>query len=618
MLPRPAPLPMPVQSLWQKSSSPSVHDHCSLLRLLVLAMALLAASVFAWLLYDVVSVSQRTWLQDLFLVLCTLCFVGVTVGTACAVVGVISMVVGTRARTFKLASEDPLLRKRTALLFPIYHEQIANIAATIESIGEQLTKVGVGDAFDVFVLSDSRRLETCAQEEVAFRLLRHRLQPKINVYFRCRADNAGKKAGNIADWIRHFGGAYEHFVILDADSIMSAATLIRLAAAMEQNQRVGLIQTSPRLLAGNSIFARLQQFAANTYGGVIAAGLAAWCQESGNYWGHNAIVRTKAFAATAGLPVLSGEPPFGGHIQSHDFVEAALLRRAGWEVRLVPDVTGSYEGGPPTLIDAAIRDRRWAQGNLQHLRILAASRLPWMSRVHLAMGAFAYLASPLWFLSLLVGTILSIQGKLVLPRYFSENVTLFPIWPVFDTTAALHLFMGVVLVVLLQKLLGLGKTIAASCDARSRFRLVAGSLIEIVTSTLIAPIFMILQTSAVLAILCGRDSGWNAQRRNEVPPWSEFVRFHLRHHLIGLALVVVCGLVSIHMLAWMSPIILGLLFSPLISWLTAKPAPGWLARVLSASDELEPPPILELVSRKTIEWTQLLAEYTDIREMKAA
>ena len=174
--------------------------------------------------------------------------------------------------------------------------------------------------------------------------------------------------------MERFGGAYESFIIFDADSVMSASTVLTLANTLIANPKVALIQTSPRLVGATTLFGRLQQFAVAHYGPVFSAGFAAWHQGSGNYWGHNAIVRTRAFAEAAGLPILHGSPPLGGYIQSHDFVEAAFLRRAGWQVWMLPDLMGSYEGCPPTLIDTAVRDRRWAQGNLQHIRIVTASR----------------------------------------------------------------------------------------------------------------------------------------------------------------------------------------------------------------------------------------------------
>ena len=284
--------------------------------------------------------------------------------------------------------------------------------------------------------------------------MRRALPRDVHVYYRARSENIGKKAGNIADWVERFGGAYEFFIILDADSVMSGALIVQLAALMASNPRTALIQTVPRLVGANTLFARLQQFAVAFYGPVIAAGFAAWHQESGNYWGHNAILRTRAFAQSAGLPTLPGPPPLGGHIQSHDFVEAAFLRRAGWQVWMLPDLQGSYEGCPPTLIDVAVRDRRWAQGNFQHLRIVRAGGLPWVSRLHLAMGTYTYLASALWALSLVIGVVLSVQSAYTLPVYFPDEKTLFPVWPVIDPTKALYLFLGTVAVVLLPKVLG--------------------------------------------------------------------------------------------------------------------------------------------------------------------
>ena len=167
-----------------------------------------------------------------------------------------------------------------------------------------------------------------------------------------------------------FGGAYAQFLILDADSLMTGETLVRLAGAMERHPDVGLIQTLPIITGAATLFARVQQFAGRVYGPLIAHGIAWWHGAEGNYWGHNAMIRTRAFAEQAGLPELAGRKPFGGPIMSHDFVEAALMRRGGWAVHMVPGVRGSYEEVPPTLTDLAVRDRRWCQGNLQHLAVL--------------------------------------------------------------------------------------------------------------------------------------------------------------------------------------------------------------------------------------------------------
>jgi membrane glycosyltransferase len=385
-------------------------------------------------------------------------------------------------------------------------------------------------------------------------------------------------------------------MILDADSIMSIDALLRLACAMDANPRAALIQTVPRLVGGQSLFARLQQFAAGYYGPIVSAGLAAWHGPGGNYWGHNAMIRTKAFATSAGLPALSGAPPLGGLILSHDFVEAALLRRAGWEVHMTPSLAGSYEGCPPTLSDLIVRDRRWAQGNLQHLRLLGVPGLPLLSRVHLGMGAVSYLASPIWALTLLVGVALAAQAKYATPIYFGSQVSLFPKWPVFDAQKALGLFFATVLVVHLPKLLG-GAWALRNRGERLRnggtVRVVLGVLLESILSTLIAPVLMMTQTRAVTSIVMHRDAGWSAQQR--VGAEASLLQYVVRHrwHIAwGLAVGAVCWAVSQAVFLWMSPIIIGLLLAAPIACVSAKPAPHYLATLLATTEERQVPPLL--------------------------
>ena len=243
-------------------------------------------------------------------------------------------------------------------------------------------------------------------------------------------------------------------VILDADSLMTGEALVQLVAAMEAHPQVGLIQTLPLVVNRHTLFARAQQFAARVYGPVIAAGVAYWHRGDSSYWGHNAIIRTRAFIAHAGLPDLPGQPPFGGPILSHDFVEAALLRRAGWKVYLVPEITGSYEESPPSLLDFADRDRRWCQGNLQHSRLLTARGLYWLSRLHLVLGIMSYLASPIWLLFIILGLLLALQAHFLRPEYFPQEFALFPTWPVFDPERAVRLFSGTMGVLLAPKLFG--------------------------------------------------------------------------------------------------------------------------------------------------------------------
>lgn len=610
LLPAGSPLEMPVQDL-RLHTRAVARDALTWSRATLLLLAGAATCAFAISLYQILSVAKLTVLQGVFLVLCTLCFGWIALGTSSAILGFVSFLRSGWASPVTPASATTRA-ERTALLFPVYHEDVARIAATIEAIANELVALGAEQRFDAFVLSDTRTGDIRARELRAVRFLRRQLRSRVSVYYRARSQNLGKKAGNIADWVRRFGGAYQSFIILDADSIMSGTLLVHLQSVMASNSKVGLIQTVPRLVGASTLFARLQQFAVAFYGPVVAAGFAAWHQQSGNYWGHNAIVRTRAFAQAAGLPELSGGPPLGGQIQSHDFVEAAFLRRAGWEVRMFPHLHGSYEGSPPTLVDLAIRDRRWAQGNLQHLRIVGASGLPWVSRLHLAMGTYAYLASALWALSLAVGVALAVQSAYTLPVYFPDTKTLFPIWPVIDPVKALYLFVGTITIVVLPKALGVVVACVCSHPDAGRpglGRLLLGAFVETLASILITPVLMLTQTSAVIEILRGKDSGWSVQRRaGEPPELSELVRFHVWHQLVGIGLATVCAMVSVFVIAWMSPIILGLLLSLAISHFTSQASPAWLAKALATPEDIRPPAIVAAVDEAFPRWAALLVK----------
>jgi membrane glycosyltransferase len=605
LLPAGSPLPMPVQPLRPFATSKPASDRMTGARLVLLLLSVSAAAAFAYFLYEVLSIVRVTVLQGVFLVLCTLCFGWIALGSSSALLG-FARASGLMRRN-SLSGAVSLPSQPTALLFPVYNEDTARIAATIEAMATELSAGGDEGQFDFFVLSDSRDPRAKTRELRAIRLLRKVLQNRIRIFYRARVENVGKKAGNIAEWVERFGGGYESFIILDADSVMSASAVLELRSRLSANPRVALIQTVPRLVGARTLFAQLQQFAVAIYGPVVSAGFAAWHQGSGNYWGHNAIIRTQAFATAAGLPSIPGRPPLGGHIQSHDFVEAAFLRRAGWEVWMLPELQGSYEGCPPTLIDTAVRDRRWAQGNLQHMRVIGAAGLPWVSRMHLAMGAYGYFASVFWALSLVVGVILAIQSVYTLPVYFSDERTLFPIWPVIDPVKALYVFLATILVVLLPKLLGLVAAFLRGDSAARRGWCLLGVVAETAFSILLAPIFMLTQTRAVAEVLMGKDSGWGAQQREgSLTGLREAFRFHRGHLFVGFVGTSICALVSPYVLAWMAPILLGLILSVALSVVTSRAPPVWLAHALATAESIRPPPICGAVELLHAKWTDLL------------
>ena len=491
------------------------------------------------------------------------------------------------------------LAGRTALLMPIYNEAPARVMAALEALHGEVANLGATAKFDFFILSDTRDPDAWIAEEAAFLMLRQRTGGSI--YYRRRAQNTERKAGNIASWIASWGGAYDHFLILDADSVMTGEAVLRLAAAMERTPSAGLLQTLPVIVGSRTLFARMQQFAGRLYGPVIAHGITWWHGSEGNYWGHNAIIRTRAFAEAAGLPTLPGRKPFGGHIMSHDFVEAALLRRAGWGVHMLPVLSGSYEEGPPSLADVSVRDRRWCQGNLQHAAVLPTRGLHWVSRLHLMMGIGAYGTAPLWLVFLLAGILLSLQSRFVLPDYFPAAPSLFPAWPVVDPVRSRWVFILTMSVLLGPKLLA---ALAGILRERRAFggalRIVAGVLIETILAGLIAPVAMLTQSAAVVSILSGRDGGWSPQRREDgLVPLREVAWRYWPHTVAGLMMAVASALVSVPLLLWMLPVVLGLgLAIPLASW-TAKRSPAsWLRRVglLSTPEERAPPPVLSAVA----------------------
>ena len=275
---------------------------------------------------------------------------------------------------------------RTAVIMPIYNEDTTRVFAGLDVVWSSLEARAEQAAFDLFVLSDTRKPEIGAAEELAWARLVERHEAQGRIFYRRRKENLRRKAGNIADFVQPWGGAYDYAIVLDADSIMSGHALVTLAQMMDVHPEAGIIQALPTPAGRETLFARLIQFAARLNSLMLASGLAFWQLGEGNYWGHNAILRLRSFAAYCDLPTLPGKAPLGGDILSHDFVEAAFMRRAGFKVWLLTDLGGSFEEVPSNVVDFAARDRRWAQGNLQHLGLLPMRGLHWLSRLHLITG----------------------------------------------------------------------------------------------------------------------------------------------------------------------------------------------------------------------------------------
>jgi membrane glycosyltransferase len=470
---------------------------------------------------------------------------------------------------------------RTALVMPIYHEDPEQVGVRIAAIYRSVAGTGKLDRFDLFILSDSREPAVINAEEALWARLCAELDAGGRLFYRNRAESRGRKAGNIADFCRRWGRRYRYLVVLDADSVMSGATLVRLVRLMEANPAAGLIQTVPRPVGGATPLARILQFSASLYGPMLAAGLNYWFQGDGNYWGHNAIIRTDAFMANAGLPTLPGSPPFGGEILSHDFVEAALLRRAGWGVWLVPDLGGSYEQLPPSLSELINRDRRWCQGNLQHLRVLAIKGLRPASRAHLLTGAIAYLASPLW-LTLLVLTCLEAARAGLMPWVYFTDADLGPVWPVARRAELLGLLAATLGMLMLPRFLALFQALVRPARRRAfdgAARLIRSVFGELAFSVLMAPILMVQHTRVVLATVLGWRAPWNGQQRGAcAEDWADAAVRYGGCTLFGLLWAVGVHLTAPDLLPWLSPVLTGLLLAVPIGVLSSRPRLGLAAR----------------------------------------
>jgi membrane glycosyltransferase len=571
----------------------------------LLATGMLVAGIYAWL-----SEMGMTGLEWALLSMIGATFVWVTLSVSTVGVAIAGLV----ARETAIArSGDAVAALDVALLVPVYNEEASavfgNAAAMIDDLARQNSK----HRFKLFILSDTRD-EAIADEEIrAFASLKARVPQGIAIHYRRRAMNTDKKVGNLVDWITGWGAAYEAMLVLDADSLMTGGAINRLADELSVDPDAGLIQTFPVLIGAKTVFARLQQFSNIAYGWLLAEGLAKWARGEGNYWGHNAIIRTRAFAASAGLPHLRGRDGKAELILSHDFVEAGLLRRAGWRVRFLPRLTGSFEETPGTLIDYVLRDQRWCQGNMQHLRLLGTAGLHPVSRFHLFHGAASYLLSPAWFCLLIIWALLGKDSETNVIRYFNETNPLFPDWP----PAMSHIDSAVFLIIMYAMLLT-PKLVGAAIIAihpkatkvyGGRAAFLGAFLIEVVLSIAYAPVMMIQQSRAVLRVLLGRSSQWSTQARaGRAYPLVTLAKFHWVETLLGLTLTIglLSGLVSL----WLIPIAASLLLAVPLSALSAVPVDRLLPKrlQLNSPNTLREPAIVTRARSERLRLSSLLSK----------
>ncbi len=539
------------------------------MRRMALVMLVIASAVCAAvLLYHTEMVgSAHPVLHFIQLVLFALLLGWVTAGFVTALMG---LWVLWRADPYAL-SADAARRQalshdaRTAIIMPICNEPVGPVFAGLRATCESLADSEGSDLFDVYVLSDSYNPAICAQELAAWSTLQQQLGERCRIYYRLRQRRTRRKAGNVADFCRRWGRNYRYMVVLDADSVMSGETITTLVRLMEANPKAGIIQTAPRACGVQTLHARAQQFAGRVVGRLFTAGMMYWQLGESHYWGHNAIIRVEPFMQHCALAKLSGRGGLSGEILSHDFVEAALMRRAGYYTWLTTDLEGSYEQQPSNLMEELQRDRRWCQGNLMNFRLITEPGFQPVHRAMLFTGAMAYVSAPLWLCFLLA----SLSLRLLEPHTGSTGF-----FSYLQMSPPLQWLWGLTLTLLfLPRVLAVGAVLLRGEQPAygGAAALIKSSILEAVLSALQAPIRMMAHTLFVVTALTGLNLEWKSpQRESQSILWRDaFQRF------VPIMVAVGCGLsATFHAyhdaVWWLLPVGLPLLLAAPLAVLTSE------------------------------------------------
>ena len=566
-------------------------------RTILLALVLGQTWIATYYMTAVLPYHGGHWLEVLILVLYAVLFAWVSAGFWTAMMGFLQLLVGRDRYSINgsAAPDQPLDDNgRTAILVPIANENVPRVIAGLRATYDSVARTGQLKHFDFFILSDTSDPETRVAELQAWLQLCRDVDGFGRIFYRRRQHRIKRKSGNIADFCRRWGSNYRYMVILDADSVMSGSCLVRLSQLMEANPGAGIIQTAPRAAGRETMYSRIQQFATRVYGPLFTAGLHFWQLGESHYWGHNAIIRVAPFIRHCSLPRLSGSGALSGEILSHDFVEAALMRRAGWSVWIAYDLPGSYEEMPPNLLDELKRDRRWCQGNLQNFRLFLTQGLHPAHRAVFMTGVMAYLSAPLWFVSLCLSTaLLGLQSK-VEPQYFSQPNQLFPTWPEWHPEWAIALFSATATLLFLPKILSVVLImIKGARNYGGNLTLFFSMLVELLFSALLAPVRMLFHTQFVSAALLGIGIQWKSPpREDSQTPWSEALRRHGFGTVLGVAWAGLVYWLDPTFLWWLLPVVGALMLAiPLSVWSSRTSLGRWFRsrRFFLIPEEAVPP-----------------------------
>jgi membrane glycosyltransferase len=580
--------------------------HAAARRRIALVALIIAQTYFAMdLMKAILPYHGRQPLEIPILILFAILFGWVSAGFWTAVAGFLVLGRGgDRWAISKTAAKDtPIAAEaRTAVIMPIANEDVARVFAGLRATFESVARTDCLDRFDFFVLSDSANPDVRVAEVQAWFDLCRSVGGFGRIFYRWRQHRIKRKSGNVADFCRRWGQRYRYMIVLDADSVMTGDCITTLVRIAEANPDAGILQTAPRATGRDTLYARVQQFATGVYGPIFTAGLHYWQLGESHYWGHNAIIRIAPFIRHCALGRLPGSGNLSGEILSHDFVEAALMRRAGWKVWIVFDLAGSYEEMPPNLIDELKRDRRWCQGNLMNFRLALMKGLHPAHRVVFMTGVMAYLSAPLWFMFLVLSTALLAVHALSTPEYFVEPYQLFPHWPEWRPDWALRLLGVTALVLFIPKILA---AVLISGRAASRFggraAVWSSVFLEMLFSALLAPIRMLFHTRFVVLALSGLKLTWRSPSRDDAETtWGHALQHHGLQTLIGVAWAGFVAWLDPSFLWWVMPVAGALIVSIPLSVYTSRVSPGRKARhagLFLIPEEVHPPRVIRASKR---------------------
>jgi len=576
-------------------SAPASNPYATARRTIFVGLAVfLTAGAFVVLLKTYRGVPIFGW-DYVVIVLFPLLFGQIAIGFTLALLGFFDWLRGgdplhvMRRPWREKENEQPLAA--TAIVVPVYNEDVARVSAGIANMWRSLEQTGQIEHFDFYLCSDSNNADRWVEEECAWLSLCRRFNAFGKIFYRKRRHAINGKSGNVADFCRRWGKRYRYMIVLDADSVMSGATMVRMVRAMEANPEVGILQTQPYMVLGRSLFRRVLQFSSHAYGALFSQGCSMAQMSSGSYWGHNAIIRVAPFIEHCGLPFLPVPDKSRRHVLSHDTVEAALMRRAGYEVWIAYEEPGSYEEGPPNLSDMLTRDRRWCAGNLQHFWFLFARGIDLGSRLQIWIGLMAYLCSPIW-LVFLIASAFSAHARMQFLTLSAGPEDL----GVASPAGAILLFWITVVLLFMPRVLGIVRAFTERKLYGGAGRLLASALLENLISVLLAPVLMIFHTLFVVLTLLGLQIRWNAQNRADTG--LTFVHCLVLYGWIscmGLLAQVVAMTYLGNFSLWMTPIFAGWILAPVLAWLTSSRAVGVAcqsAGLFLTPEEVQPPPEL--------------------------